>query len=382
MRLFLSAGEPSGDLHGASLIHCLRERVPNLEVIGFGGERMAAAGCRLVYPLCDLAVVGLMPVFLSVPTFARILGLARESFLERRPDALVMIDYPGFHWWLAGAARKQRIPVSYFVPPQIWAWGNWRAGKMRRLCDQVLCSLPFEEPWFRQRHIPARYIGHPYFDELGQQKLDNEFLADERRRPGTIIALLPGSRGTELHYNLPSLLRAADLIWTRRPDVRFLVACLKEKHAEHVRSVIGATHLPLTVHHGKTPEIIQLAHSCLSVSGSVSLELLFRGKPATILYRHHWFMVALGHLLKRSKYITLVNLLADRVLYPESFSARCPAEEMAGHVLHWLQDRDDYERLCGELRSLKEQVAQPGACARAAAAIVELVRGKESRRAA
>ncbi len=184
MRLFISAGEPSGDLHGASLIRSLRERVPNLDVVGFGGERMAEAGCRLVYPLCDHAVIGIGQVLNSLPTFAHILDLARDSFRDERPDALVMIDYPGFHWWLARAARKEGIPVSYFVPPQIWAWATWRAKKMRRLCDQVLCSLPFEEAWLRQRDIPARYIGHPYFDELGQQQLDASFLAAQRPARG------------------------------------------------------------------------------------------------------------------------------------------------------------------------------------------------------
>src|ERR1700733_13606222 len=207
MRLFISAGEPSGDLHGASLIRCLRERVPDLDVVGFGGDRMAEAGCRLIYPLCDLAVVGFMPVLASVPTFAGILDRARQSFRAEKPDALVMIDYPGFHWWLAGCARKHGIPVSYFVPPQIWAWATWRARKMRRLCDQVLCSLSFEEPWFQQRGIPARYIGHPYFDELAQQQLDPAFLIGQRSLPGPIVAILPGSRGSELHYNLSSLVR-------------------------------------------------------------------------------------------------------------------------------------------------------------------------------
>jgi lipid-A-disaccharide synthase len=382
MRLFISAGEPSGDMHGASLIRCLRERAPDIEIVGFGGDRMAEAGCRLIYPLCDLAVMGVGPVIGSLPTFYRVLDLARQSFQAEKPDALVMIDYPGFHWWLAGCARKHGIPVSYFVPPQIWGWATWRAKKMRRLCDQVLCTLRFEEPWLQARGIPARYIGHPYFDELAKQRLDPTFLAAQKAFSNPIIALLPGSRAGEIRYNLPSLLRAADLIYTRRPDVRFLVACLKEKHADHVRGQIGGTHLPLSVHHGKTAEIIHLAHSCMAVSGSVSLELLFRGKPTTILYRQHWFLIFLCHLLKRSKYITLVNLLADRVLYPEYLGARCLAEELAGNVLGWLQDPAAHAKLCAELQALKETVAEPGACARAAAAILDLAHAKEMRRAA
>jgi lipid-A-disaccharide synthase len=382
MRLFLSAGEPSGDLHGTSLIRSLRERVADLDVTGFGGDRMADAGCRLVYPLCNHAVVGIGQALRSVPTFARILGMARESFRADRPDALVMIDYPGFHWWLARAAREEGVPVSYFVPPQIWAWGTWRAEKMRRLCDQVLCTLPFEEEWLRQRGIPARYIGHPYFDDLSGQRLDARFLTEQRIRPGIVVALLPGSRSYELQHNVPVLKRAAELIHERRPDVRFLVACLKAQHADYVRGVIGSTHLPLEIHQARTPEIIELAHSCVAVSGSVSLELLYRGKPTAIVYRVPWFMRLIGLALMRSKYITLVNLLADKLLFPEYVTTRCVAHQLAGHVLHWLHDQGAYRELCAELAELKQTAAVPGACERAASAILDLVRGRDVRMAA
>jgi lipid-A-disaccharide synthase len=375
MRVFISAGEPSGDLHGANLTRALKQIQPDVEVIGFGGERMAAAGCRVIYPLCDLAVVGLIPVLASVPTFARIIGLARETFRQHRPDVLVMIDYPGFHWWLAGCARKHAIPVSYFVPPQLWAWAGWRARKMRRLTDQVLCSLPFEEKWFRQRGVTTRYIGHPYFDELHRQRLDPDFVTDQRGRPGTVIGVLPGSRHSELRNNLPSLATAARIIHARRPDTRFLVACLKASHAQQLRQQLGGLGIPIEVHHGRTPEIIHLAHSCLSVSGSISLELLFRGKPAAIVYCIHPGMVAFGKLVLRCKYITLVNLLADRLLFPEYVTSRNVGDRLAGHILHWLENRDAYETLCGELAGLRRQVAEPGACERAAAAVLELARG-------
>lgn len=381
MRVFISAGEPSGDLHGASLTRALRRRSPGVEVIGFGGDRMAAEGCELLYPLADLAVVGVGAILANLHRFAGILSLARRAFRERKPDALVMIDYPGFHWWLAGCARKHGVPVSYFVPPQVWAWATWRTRKMRRLCDQVLASLPFEEPWLRGRGVPARYIGHPYFDELYGQRLDGDFLAGQRSRPGTVVALLPGSRGSELRRNTPGLLRAAGLIHAKRPDVRFLVACLKEAQAAQVRQRCAGLALPVEVHHGRTPEIIHLAHSCLSVSGSVSLELLFRGKPSAMLYTVAGWQLAAKRLLMRSKYITLVNLLADRLLFPEYVTSGCVAEQLAGHVLHWLRDREAYEGLVGQLAALRQQVAAPGACERAAAAVLELA-GRRPRQAA
>jgi lipid-A-disaccharide synthase len=377
MRLFISAGEPSGDLHGANLIHALRQRQPNLEIHGFGGERMAAAGCRLAFPLCEMALVGLFRVLVNVPKFWRILGMAERVFQEQRPDALVLIDFPGFHWWLARRARAHGIPVLYFVPPQIWGWLTYRVHKMRRLTDRVLCTLPFEEEWYRQRNVAAEYIGHPYFDELRGQRLDNAFIAAQRERPETIIALLPGSRNQELHYNLSSLLGAAVLIHARRPDTRFLVACFRGRHRRQIEERLFGVDLPIEAHTGRTPEIIHLAHSCLAVSGSVSLELLYRGKPSAILYRHHGISIALAHLLKRVPYITLVNLLANKELFPEYFGTACPAEALADHVLHWLSDRTAYEALCGELAVLRERVAMPGACERAAEAVLAMIRQDE-----
>ncbi len=374
MRLFVSAGEPSGDLHGANLIHALRQREPSLEIHGFGGERMAAAGGRLLYPLCDLAVVGLAPVLANLPRFWRLLGEADRFFEQQRPDALVLIDYPGFHWWLARRARAHGVPVLYFVPPQIWGWLTYRVHKMRRLTDRVLCTLPFEEEWYRQRNVAAEYIGHPYFDELRERRLDGAFVQAQQEKPGAVVALLPGSRNSELHYNLSSLLRAAGLIHARRPDVRFLVACFRDSHRCQVEEHLQGLGLPIEAHVGRTPEIIHLAHSCLAVSGSVSLELLYHGKPSAVLYRHRWISIMLAHLLKRVPYITLVNLLADKELFPEYFGTRCPAESMAAHVLRWLNDRSAYETLCGELAALRERVAAPGACERAAEAVMAMVR--------
>src|SRR5262245_59943915 len=382
MRLFLSAGEPSGDLHGSNLTRRLRERYPDVELLGFGGDKMAAAGCRIVYPLCDLAVMGVGAVVRAIPTFHGILELTKETFDREKPDAVVMIDYPGFHWWLAGAARKQGIPVSYFVPPQIWAWAGWRVRKMRRLCDQVLSTLPFEHDWLEARGVRSRYIGHPYFDELAQQRLDEAFLAEQRQRQGTIVAVLPGSRRHELHYNVPSLIKAARIIHAKRPEVRFLVACLKPEHAENVRGQLAGVNLPIEVHQGRTPEIIALSHCCMSVSGSVSLEMLHRGKPATILYRVSRAMRVFTAPLLRCKYITLVNLLADRLLYPEYVSTRCLAEPIARDVLGWLENPATHAALCRQLEELRARVGQTGACARAAVAIGELVAARRERRAA
>jgi lipid-A-disaccharide synthase len=373
MCLFVSAGEPSGDLHGANLIRSLQTLRPGIEFFGFGGERMAAAGCHLVYPLVEHAVVGIVRAVQSVPQFAAVLRRADRFFRQEKPDALVMIDFPGFHWWLAKRARQHGIPVLYFVPPQLWAWASWRVKKMRERVDRVLCTLPFEEAWFRERGVAAEYIGHPYFDELREQRLDPAFLAQEQHRPGPVVALLPGSRNAELTNNLDSLLRAAGLIRQRRPDVRFLVACLREPHRQRVEERLRGRDLPIEAHAGRTPEIIHLAHSCIAVSGSVGLELLYRGKPAVVTYREHWHGILIARLLVQCRYISIVNLLAGKELFPEFLSSRCEAERMAGHVVRWLNDAAEYERVRAELAALRATIAEPGACGRAAKCVLDVL---------
>jgi lipid-A-disaccharide synthase len=380
MRIFFGVGEPSGDLHGANLIQQLRKRVTELECVGFGGERMQAAGAHLVYPLCNLAVVGFTRVFANLPRFVKLLGQAKQYFRQHRPDAVVLIDYPGFNWWLARYAHAQGIPVFYFVPPQIWAWAGWRIRKMRRTVDHVLCTLEFEESWYRDRGVEAQYIGHPYFDELTEQQLNAAFVEQQQEKLAPIIGLLPGSRDQEIDLNLSTLLESAAIIHSGRPDTRFLLACLKPGQADRIREGVARTNLPIEVHSGKTAEIIHLAHSCIAVSGSVSLELLYRKKPAMIIYRTNRIGHAAAKLLKTCPYICLVNLLAGKRLLPEWLSRNLDPALVSGPILEWLNDYRSYKRICDDLEELRNRVLKPGACSRAADRIMEVLTGTEAKR--
>lgn len=366
MRIFISAGEPSGDLHGANLIQHLRRLHPDVECVGFGGPRMEEAGAKLLYPLCQLAVMWLWRVLANAHVFLQLLSRADRYFRHQRPDAVILIDYPGFHWWVARRAHFHGIPVYYFVPPQLWAWAGWRVSKMRRYVDHVLCTLPFEEAWYRDRGVTAHHVGHPYFDELPHQKLDAEFLAKQRSQPGPIIALLPGSRTQEVERNIGTLLRSAARVRAARPDARFLVAAFREAHKEYIVGRMRKYGLPIEVHVGRTPEIIELAHACAAVSGSVGLELLYRGTPSTVVYRLPRFDLQVGLIFKKSKYISLVNLLADAEVYPEYLTDHCEAEGISGHLLRWLNDPAAHAETCRRLAEVRERVAVPGACERAA----------------
>jgi lipid-A-disaccharide synthase len=377
MHIFICAGEPSGDLHGANLIRSLRQRCSDVEFVGFGGELMAAAGCRLLYPLCQLAVMWFARVLAHAPVFLELLSRADRYFHHARPDAVILIDYPGFNWWLARRAHFHGIPVFYFVPPQLWGWAGWRVVKMRRYVDHVLCSLPFEEPWYHDRGVSARYVGHPYFDELPRQRLDDAFLTMQRSRQGPIVGLLPGSRTQEVERNFPTLVRTAARVRERRPDARFLVACFKESQRRWIDRYLRRFALPTQTWVGRTPEIIHLSRACIAVSGSVGLELLYHCKPSVVLYRVGAIDLQVARWLKTSRYISLVNLLADKELFPEFLTDRCPAESISGHVAQWLDDERAYKELCGELAALRARVAQPGACDRAAHYVLEAVREKK-----
>ena len=172
-----------------------------------------------------------------------------------------MIDYPGFNWHLARKAKERGIPVVYYVPPQIWSWASWRVEKVRRYVDHVLCSLPFEEAWYRSHGVAnARYIGHPFFDDLASRTIDEAFVADQRRRTdGRPVALLPGSRHSELKWNFAMMVRAARELHRRVPDVRFVVAGFKEEHRATLEAGLQGADLPVEIHIGRTQEILHFA---------------------------------------------------------------------------------------------------------------------------
>jgi lipid-A-disaccharide synthase len=365
MKLFLSAGEPSGDLHGSSLIRAILSRQPDAQITALGGPLMRAAGAEILYPLTDLAVMGFSQVLLNLRTFYRVGDLAVRHVRAARPDAVVLIDYPGFHLALAKRLREYGVPTYYFVPPQIWAWKQWRVRTVRKCFSAVLTALPFEENWYRSRHVNTRYIGHPYFDELARQRPDPVFLAAERAKPGARVAILPGSRNREITANAATLLAAARKVHTARPDTRFLVAAFNDRQADAVRAMMPAG-VPIDVHVGRTPEIIELADACAAVSGSVGLELMYRAKPAVVVYTLNRYLRWLVGKLVKVKYMSLVNLLEGEELYPEIYAFRDESDRIAGHLLGWLNDPARRAALVERLEALRGRVAVPGASERAA----------------
>ncbi len=393
MRVFFSVGEPSGDLHGANLIRALKDRHADWEFVGYGGPKMAAAGCQLHSDLTQLAVMWVAQALVHLRTFLGLLSEADQYFRDVRPDMVVLIDFPGFNWWIARKAKAQGIPVVYYGTPQLWAWAGWRVKKMRRLVDHVLCKLPFEEDWFRQRGCHATFVGHPYFDELRARVLDAEFLAEQDDPDRPLVTILPGSRNQEVRLNLPSLLKASLLVRERVPSVRFAVAVYKKSQLESVRRTVSESGLEVDVQLGRTAELIHASRCCMACSGSVSLELLYHTRPSVILYQISRFGYFVQSQFRKVRYITLVNLLtaedpfADQaagiydpkdprdahVLMPEYLTYQDRSVELAEHVVTWLTDETKHAAVESSLAKLKQRVGQGGASQRAAEYITGLV---------
>ncbi len=391
MRVFVSAGEPSGDHHAALLVRELRARRPDVECVGLGGPQMAAAGVTLVADMTKLAVMWFLRVILNIHRFVDLARRAERSFLADRPDVCVLVDFPGFHWWLAWRAKRHGIPTVFYCPPQVWAWGSWRVRKMRRLVDHVLSALPFEHEWFITQGLVSTLVGHPFFDELEPVAPRGE---PEPESP--LVLLLPGSRGQEIEGNLVSIVRAATLVKARVPTARFAIAALHDRHACRIAEMAagcpGFRELDADIVAGRTRSLIGAATAALAVSGSVSLELLAARVPTVIVYRIGGIAYVVQSFFRHARFITLVNLLASRqpigpvrpvlvpprevapadpeAVYPEFLAVQDPAERAAGHVIEWLVDAGARSRALSRLEAVAREVALPGSADRAAAAVL------------
>lgn len=394
MKLFFSVGEPSGDVHGANLIRELRQRRVDWKFVGYGGPKMASVGCELHEDLTKLAVMWLARALMNLHRFLDLLCRADRYFRHQRPDAVILIDYPGFNWWIARRAKVHNIPVFYYGTPQVWAWARWRVKKMRRLVDHALCKLPFEEPWYRDRGCNATFIGHPFFDEVRRYQLDADFLEKLDRAEGPLVAILPGSRTQEVRLNLPWMLKAAKIVHRQTASVRFAIAAFRPEHASMARQMIQtagmADDLRIDVFSRRTPELIHASRCTMAVSGSVSLELLYHAKPTVVLY---WISRAgnfAQSILRKIQYITLVNLLmhekippkergnydprkpgAAKVLFPEYLTSDDRSDDIASHVTEWLHNETERKQLVRQLETLRERVGGGGASRRAAEYIVD-----------
>lgn len=377
--LFLSAGEPSGDQHAARLVANLQRLDSSLQFRGFGGPALADAGCLLDHDLTRMAVVGLVEVLPKLREFYRLADAAEEVFRAGEVDGVLLVDFPGFNWHIARRAKKYGLPVHYYLPPQLWAWGGRRIRKMRRSVDHVLSVLRLEEQWYNDHEMPNTFVGHPFFDAAAERVLDPRVMSrlEERRNTGEqLVAVLPGSRDHEVKQNFPLMLEAMRRLARRHSNVRFLVAAFRDSHGLWCRSQLTAEDrkLPLDIFVGKTSEVVEASRCAMMVSGSVSLEMLARSTPAAVIYRVGRILHAYARMVVRVNSITLVNLMAGRTVFPEMVSVGRPEkaiEFLERSTDAMLSDEYYYQSLLTQMAELRADHGETGAGRRAAEVLLQ-----------
>ena len=370
MRIMISCGEVSGDLYAGALTAELRTLAPSADIFGFGGRRLKAAGATLVGEFTGLTVTGLTEAVRVLPRsyamYRRLIAAARE----RKPDVFVAIDFPDFNFRLMAAMRRLGVPIVYYVSPQLWAWRPGRMQTMRRFVDRVLVIFPFEAPLYEQAGIPVQYVGHPLVDLARPGQRRSAFLGDRGLAPeAPTVALLPGSRPNEVRRIAPGLAAALPLIRERVPGAQFLVAA-----APNLPSALFAPFLTrgVVLVHDRADDVLAASDVVITASGTATVQAALHERPMVVVYRVSPLTYRLGKPFLKVDTYAMPNLVAGRRIVPELIQDDFTPARLADETVALLTDAERRARTTEELRRVREQLGEPGASARAAAAILEL----------
>lgn len=353
-RIFLSAGEPSGDLHGARVAEALRRRWPDAELFGLGGDRMRAAGVELLAHVDQLAIMGFVEVLRHLPYFVDLMRTVKRTLAARRPDLVLPIDYPGFNLRLAHHARSRGIPVLYYIAPQVWAWHRSRMKQLARNTDRLAVILPFETELFRAAGANASFVGHPLLDQPAPAASREDFLRDlgmDSDRP--VLALFPGSRAQEVERQLAVFVAAATAVQARMPEVQPVLA----ESAAVSAATYAAAPFPRTrdgwslLHH---------ARAALVKSGTSTLQAALSGTPLVVTYRVHPVTFFMARRLVRVPHVGLVNLVAGERIAPELLQDDATPERLAAALLPLLDENSSERRAAiAGLARVRDLLAPP-----------------------
>jgi lipid-A-disaccharide synthase len=382
-RIMIVTGEASGDLHGANLIRAARRLDPGVRFFGVGGARMAEAGCEILIPGEELAVMGLVEVLGHFPAIWRAFRrLKRVLSGPNRPDVLVLIDFAEFNLHLAARAQKAGVPVLYYVSPQVWAWRRGRVRRIARVVDRLAAIFPFEPDLYAGLNIEVDYVGHPLLDEFEITRSREVFLREQGIDPDAkVVGLFPGSRKNELHYIFDSIMRTAALLHRQHDGLRFVLPVASSLRRDDLQRRVAAYDLPVVlVGDDHIHDVIQACDAIITVSGTVTLQIALVGTPMAIVYKMAPLSHAIARRLVRVPHIGLANIVAGRGVVREFIQHQAAPERVAAEITALLTD-DDYNRTVrAGLAEVQQRMGEGGCAARVARMALELSRrsfGKE-----
>lgn len=379
-KIFISAGETSGDIHGSNLIREIHKKNPSIKVYGLGRNRMVEAGLHCIHDMSSRSVMWLQTLK-KIPELRGILSDCKRFFDEEKPELVILIDYAGFNFYLAKAAKKRGIPVMYYISPQLWAHGPWRVKKLKKLVDKMVVIYPFEEALFVSEGVPVRHVGHPLFDELNARSIDEDFVEKMKdRKNKTVVSLLPGSRKQEIRRLLPILLETANEIHKNIPTVKFVLSCSNKRNLELIDSITKSytsansnKNLSIEIVTEKISEVIKASSLCIASSGTVVLEIANYHVPMVICYRISPFSYFISRPFLTTPYICLVNAIAKKTVVPEKSMYRDDYKWLASRATELLLNEEIRQMCIDGLKKVKSMVGAPGASEKAADEALSLI---------
>ncbi|ABS26790.1 lipid-A-disaccharide synthase [Anaeromyxobacter sp. Fw109-5] len=365
--ILIVAGEASADLHAARALEELRGLRPGVHAFGVGGPRLRAAGLEAIAPAEDICVMGVAEVLPRLPRILGILRLLARTAAERRPKAALLVDLPDFNLRLAAKLKKLGIPVVYYVSPTIWAWRKGRAKKIAKVVDRMLCILPFEPRYYEGTGVRARFVGHPFAERPPPEAPGSYRAALGLDGARTTVALVPGSRPSELKRLFAPMLEAAERIKAAHPDAQFVVPVAPTLPRSALEPYL-AQHRTIEVKlvDGRTEEVVGASDAAIVKSGTSTLETAIMLRPMVVVYRLSWLTYALGRLLVRIAHFALVNILAGRGVVPELLQGEASPARMAAEIEKLLGDRVARDTQLAALREVRDSLGEPGAPRRVA----------------
>lgn len=370
-KVFISAGEASGDLHAAALTRAILQRDPTVQVFGMGGDALAAAGGEVVFNYKDYSVMGFVEVLQSLPRLFGLKKAFRRLMEERKPDVFVTVDYPDFNMRVAKEAKALGIPVFSYIPPSAWAWRRGRAKDVARLATKVACIYPFAAQVYQEAGANVEFVGNPLVDIVQPTLSPQEGEAFIGKRPGhPVVLLLPGSRVKEITGVLPVMLQALPKIQEKRPEVDFVLQKAPSIERELLRSILASSAVPVKVVEGRGYDVMAASDVALATSGTVTLEAALCGLPSVICYAASPLSMWIAKRMVYVKYIGLPNILAGREILPELIQEKMTPDHMAASILHFLEP-EAASAVREEMRQAVAKLGQPGAVDRTAELILE-----------
>lgn len=368
-KIWVIAGEVSGDHHASTIMEALLEQDPNIVFQGAGGPKMERLSTKPFDNWVEKAsVTGLWDVLKVYPWLRKKFFEMLQCIGNARPHALLLIDYPGFNLRLARTARSQfpDLKILYYISPQVWAWNRKRMTKMAKFLDLVLCIFPFEKGLYKSSGLESQFVGHPLVEKLKREHL-------HVRRNGNLLALLPGSRWKEVHRIFPIMLHTASFLLKRRSHIQFEVAAANENHARWMHNRARQAQIPVRICTGTAYNLMQRACAGIVCSGTATLESAYFELPYCLIYKTAWITFGIGRCVTTVPFLGIVNILAGKLVVKEFVQHLAQPEAIASECLRLLRSHQDRQQLVLKFRTIIATLNGSGAGVRAAKAILAAI---------